>query len=134
MDMEEEEENISGQVHGGEQSAKQKKRKYKKEKKYDQTVSKETIKPLTSPCIPKENSPSKKRETSYSSSTSFAGSSSILFSGRNPKNKFKLVAGTLIQPILDLPAGQGVLSVELEQFPSPHYSPFPESNFLFCGI
>lgn len=109
MDEEDEDYPTSGQVHGSKQSSKHKKRSTDKERKDDRTVSKKH-KTGSSPRTLQEVSP--KRGTSSRSTASSSGSVGIIFAGKNPEQKFKLVTSAPEQPLRHLPEGQGVLSVE----------------------
>ena len=65
----------------------------------------------SSPRTPQEVSPSKRGASSRSTASSL-GSVGIIFAGKNPEQKFKLVTSAPEQPLRHLPDGQGVLSVE----------------------
>ena len=106
VDMEEEDESTSGQVHGGRQSTKTKKRGHEREKK--EKVGKKS-KSLTPPCTIQEI-PTQGVSSSHQTSPGL-NSGGIMFSGKNPDHKLKLVSGAPVQPIPDMP-GQGVLRVE----------------------
>ena len=108
--MDKEDYPTSGQVHGCKKSSKHKKRSTNKERKDDRTVSKKH-KTASSPRTPQEVSPSKRGASSCSTASSL-GSVGIVFAGKNPEQKFKLVTSAPEQPLRHLPEGQGVLSVE----------------------